>query len=88
MENRLFATLESGVPDASSATDPLLKTTSLLYLKDALQRERYEECAVLIQNAKGFGASTREISDVLTKYVRYLSLGRNGANVKGIRKFS
>ena len=85
MENRLFATLEADTPIAA---DALLKATSLLYLKDALQRERYEECPELIQKAKSFGASLREISDVIAKYLRQLSLGQSGANVKRIRQFS
>ena len=85
MENRLFVTVQDGQP---AAADPLLKATALLYLKDALAAERYEECALLIQNAKDCGASTSEVSDTIASYARQLRLGRKGANVRKIRRFS
>lgn len=42
-----------------------LKLTSLMYLKEALLRERYEECATIIALAKEFGASESEIGYLL-----------------------
>ena len=66
--------------------DALLKATSLLYLKDALEGERYEECQELIQNAKSFGATQREISEVIGKYVRKLGFGQGEA--KGNHRFA
>ena len=44
--------------------DPV-KLTALLYLKEALRRERYEQCAQFIQVAKEFGAQEREIVELL-----------------------
>ncbi|HTL47516.1 MAG TPA: hypothetical protein VL688_05580 [Verrucomicrobiae bacterium] len=44
--------------------DPV-KLTALLYLKEALQGERYEECAEFIATAQEFGATQREIQNLL-----------------------
>ena len=88
MKNRLFAAVKAEGLGLANGADSLLKETSLLYLKDALQGERYEECAALIQSAKGFGASSREVSDVIAKYIRKQGFGPNGANVKRIRQLS
>ena len=65
--------------------DRILKATALLYLKEALFKEKYEDCAGLIQNAKDFGAEAQEISGLLTDHV----LGVKAKNVKviGYRRF-
>ena len=42
-----------------------VKLTALLYLKEALWKERYEQCAQFIQVAKEFGAQEREIEELL-----------------------
>jgi hypothetical protein len=42
-----------------------VKLTALLYLKDALQKERYEDCAELIRTAREFGAVEEEIEALL-----------------------
>jgi len=44
--------------------DPV-KLTALLYLKEALRRERYEECSEFIRVAKEFGAQDREVEELL-----------------------
>ncbi len=44
--------------------DPV-KLTALLYLREALLAERYEECPLFIRVAKQFGAVNREIEDLL-----------------------
>jgi len=49
------------------ARDEVLKVTTLLYFKEALLRERYEDCAELIRIAKGFGAEQSEISGVIAE---------------------
>ena len=41
------------------------KLTALLYLREALRTERYEQCAQFIQVAKEFGAQDREINELL-----------------------
>ena len=42
-----------------------IKLTALLYLKEALTQQRYENCADLIAVAKEFGAGEFEIQDLL-----------------------
>lgn len=42
-----------------------LKLTSLLYLKEALLKERYEECPAIISLAKEYGASENQIRYLL-----------------------
>ena len=44
--------------------DPV-KLTALLYLKEALLGEQYEECAEFIEIAKEFGANRIEIQNLL-----------------------
>mgnify|MGYP000949388961 CR=1 FL=1 len=47
--------------------DEVLKVTTLLYFKEALLRERYEDCAELIRIAKGFGAEPGEVSGIIAE---------------------
>lgn len=42
-----------------------VKLTALLYLKEALLKERYEVCGTLIGVAREFGAAQFEIDDLL-----------------------
>lgn len=42
-----------------------VKLTALLYLKEALLRQRYEECPLFIRVAGEFGASEQEIAQLL-----------------------
>lgn len=42
-----------------------VKLTALLYLREALLWERYEECAQYISTAREFGARDYEITDLL-----------------------
>lgn len=42
-----------------------VKLTALLYLRDALRRERYEICPEYIAVAREFGAVEREIEELL-----------------------
>lgn len=44
--------------------DPI-KLTALLYLREALRNERYEECALIIQIAQEFGATKKEVQWLL-----------------------
>ena len=44
--------------------DPV-KLTALLYLREALLRERYEQAAEFVAVAKEFGAKEREIEELL-----------------------
>ena len=64
-----------------ATADDTLKATALLYLREALAGERYEDCAELIQTAQELGALPGEISALLAEYVRGLKAGRqNEAN--------
>ena len=51
--------------------DPV-KLTALLYLREALRDERYEECADFIAIAEEFGALDSEIQNVLENPKREL----------------
>ncbi len=42
-----------------------LKLTALVYLREALLGERYEECSEIINLAREFGAAGYEIRDLL-----------------------
>lgn len=64
MENNRILNNEKNKP---IVRDEVLKATALLYFKDALFRERYEDCAELIRAAKGFGAEQAEISEVIAE---------------------
>ncbi len=56
--------------------DEALATTALIYLKEALTKEQYEECAELVRAAKRFGAPLSEIKQVLVEGARALKTGR------------
>lgn len=62
----------------------VLKETAFIYIKEALDAQRFEECAELIRNAKEFGATPAEIKALLTGYNRGYSVNRNNneANTK------
>lgn len=42
-----------------------VKLTALLYLREALRAQRYEQCAQFIAVAKEFGAKDREVEELL-----------------------
>lgn len=42
-----------------------IKLTALLYLKEALVNQRYEECPAILDVAREFGALEYEIQDLL-----------------------
>ena len=44
--------------------DPV-KLTALLYFREALIRQRYEECPLFVFIAREFGAQEREIEELL-----------------------
>jgi len=53
-------------------SDEVLKLTSLIYLKDALLAQRYEDCAELIAEAKNLGAKQSEIGALIAEVFRAL----------------
>ncbi len=47
----------------------MLKITALVYLTDALNAQRFEECPSLIRKARKFGAPESEIRRVIAVYL-------------------
>ena len=67
----------------SKAPDELLKTTSLLYFKEALRNQQFEQCPTLIKTAKRFGAQNADIRKVIDEYNNGGKTGRsNEADLK------
>lgn len=56
----------------------IFRTTALLYVKDALDKQEYESCAELIRLAKQFGASQDDIGQVIALYLKGGSTGISG----------
>jgi len=50
------------------APDELLKVTALLYFKEALVKQEFEDCPSLIATAKRYGATQPEIWNVIAEY--------------------
>lgn len=48
----------------TKSKDPV-KVTALIYLREALLKEKYEDCAEIIATAKEFGAQDSEIRNLL-----------------------
>lgn len=66
----------------STTQNDTLKTTALLYLREALLNESYEDCRELIQEAETFGAGHTEISGIFADYFQTFQTGSNGAKSK------
>ena len=64
MRNNLFTSLQKG----PSAPNETLKATALIYLRDALDKQEYEQCPDLIQQALYFGALKSEIQQTIAEY--------------------
>lgn len=60
--------------------DELLKVTALLYLKEALVNQEYEQCPVLIKTAQRFGAGKQDIRKVIDEYT---GRGKYGSRLVG-----
>jgi hypothetical protein len=70
------------------AADEVLKATSLIYLRDALVKEQYEQCPELVKIAKDFGASLTEVRTVIAEYVSDVKAGRlNEATASSRQRF-
>ena len=65
-----------------------LKITALLYLKQALNQEKYEDCADLVKQAKEFGAHKDEVRRIIGRYVNDLKGGGSVRTIKNVRDFS
>lgn len=62
-------------PNARAELHPVA-LTALLYLQEALRRERYEECAEYAATAQAFGAPASDIQGVLAEPRRSLKAQR------------
>jgi len=78
-ENAVFKN-EKNKPEAR---DEVLKATSLLYFKEALFNEEYEDCRELIRIAKRFGARQTDIRRVIDQSNRGARVGRGNEANKG-----
>jgi len=79
MRNNVVLPNENEKP---KAPDELLKTTSLLYFKEALVNQQFEQCPTLIKTAKRFGAQNADIRKVINEYTIRGNAGRhNEANL-------
>ena len=70
--------------------DELLKTTSLLYFKEALRNQQFEQCPALIKTAKRFGAESADIRKVINEYNNRGKAGRQneaGSAIGGRLRF-
>ena len=80
-------TIANNRPNDLVVYDRVLKATSLLYFKDALLNQRYEDCAELLRTAKSFGAQPGEISRIIAEATG-ADTGQNVAyRTKGKRRF-
>jgi len=72
-----------------AAPNEALKATALIYLKDALVKEEFEQCPQLIQKAQYFGAGKHDVQVVIAEYVKEKQLGPNYKpyKKKGKRRF-
>jgi hypothetical protein len=65
-ENEMIKTIENaGNYRRAEVLKHPVKTTALLYLKEALLSEAYERCPEIITFAREFGAAPFEITDLL-----------------------
>jgi len=74
MQNRIVNHGRKNNQDVNSREN-MLKVTALLYLKEALYKERYEECPQLIEVAKRYGVEQDEIQKVISRHVLRLRKG-------------
>ncbi len=73
----------NGNVDGQFYANEVLKLTSLIYLKEALLTQQFENCAALIREAKIFGAQQKEISDVIAEALGGVKGGAYEAKQKG-----
>lgn len=74
-------------PSDAVVYDRVLKATSLLYFKDALFNQRYEDCAELIRAAKSFGAQPGEIGRIIAEVTGHNTGGNGAYRTKGKKRF-
>jgi hypothetical protein len=70
MRNNLITANQKKPP----APNEVLKATALVYLKDALIKEEFEQCPELIQKAQYFGADKTEVQKVIAEFIKEAKL--------------
>ncbi len=75
MENNALLNQEQAL-----GSDPILKVTALLYLKEALIAQKYESCQELIDTAKNLGVNSGDINAVIAEYLDADNPGRQKGN--------
>ncbi len=74
--------------NGSRVADGVLKATSLIYFKETLVNEQYEDCADFIRTAQAFGAQQSEISRIIAEVIRTdTSLNEANGRNKSRRRF-
>ena len=61
----MLETLNVNQPKRRLVMKHPVKLTALLYLKEAIAKQKYETCAEIIAVAKEFGAADFEVRDLL-----------------------
>ncbi len=61
-----------------------LKVTSLLYLKEALRREEYEQCGSILEAAKEF-VDQKDVQTLIQEHIAFLK-ARDRKIVRNFRK--
>ena len=51
-------------------SDEARKEIALLYLEEALDKEQYEDCRQIIENAKQFGVKNDEVSKFIVTFLK------------------
>lgn len=59
-----------------------IKVTALVYLREVLLAEKYEECSEIIKIGREFGATNREVHKVLNSYSRTLKPAKSARSPK------
>jgi hypothetical protein len=60
--------------------DEVLKATALIYFKEALFNEQYEDCRKLVRLAKRFGARQEDVRQVIAESNRGVVIGPGKAD--------
>ena len=74
-----------GGNDKPKYHDEVLKATALIYFKEALFNERYEDCRKLIRLAKRFGARQEDVREVIAESNRGVVIPPGVAEAPGGR---
>jgi hypothetical protein len=83
MRNNLIFTNQNKPP----VSDEALKATALIYLKDALAKQEFEQCPDIIQSALNFGADKAEVAKVIADFIKGTNAAPYAFKRKGAGRF-